>query len=82
MRSELIEFTNILQQHGLGSREAKRFRAEHADDGVFQERADVVESLFRNRKALGRRKPVHSMSQGASSMTVPRKSADLHAEPR
>lgn len=55
MGSKLIEFTNILQNHGWGSRQAKEFRAKHANDEVFEKRAEVVELLFRNRKVL--RKP-------------------------
>ncbi|MCH8823239.1 MAG: hypothetical protein IH984_06985 [Planctomycetes bacterium] len=76
MGSKLIEFTNILKKYGWGSRQAKAYRAKHANDEIFENRAEVVELLFRNRKSLekpvGRRKVlVHARSKKSGLRTDP-----------
>ncbi|KKL89964.1 hypothetical protein LCGC14_1909450 [marine sediment metagenome] len=42
-KSKLIEYTNILHAHGLGSKQARKFKQTHKDDKVFQRGADTIE---------------------------------------
>ena len=76
MVSKLIEFTNILQQHGWGSRQAKELRAKYANDKVFMKRAEIVESLFRNRNTL--KKSADSRKVGNRGRS---KNSGLHTDP-
>ncbi len=48
----VLEYLEILREHGLGSTEAKKFKSRFADDSSFLKKAAFVERLHFNRAAL------------------------------
>ena len=50
--SVIIQYAEILHEHGVYSREAKDFRADHREDGALQARANVLDKCFLNRDAI------------------------------
>lgn len=45
----IIQYTNILHKHGIGSYQATSFRDQYIKDKSFQRRANVLETLINNK---------------------------------
>lgn len=52
MSASIAEFVRLLHQGGVGSPDAKRYRASYPDDADFQRRAETAEMLFKNRRSV------------------------------
>lgn len=48
----VIEYTNILHEYGVGSKEAKAYKKSRADNECFLGRAEVLDRLFVNKDAI------------------------------
>jgi len=46
MKPLVIQYTNILHRHGVGSKQAKQFKEQHADGPVFQQRARKLDQIW------------------------------------
>ena len=46
VRNLIIQYTNLLHKHGLGSKASEEFRKKYESDSVFQNRAKKLNQLF------------------------------------
>ena len=45
--ASVVDYTNILHAHGLGSPEADAYKKQYEADAVFQKRAKVLDDLMK-----------------------------------
>lgn len=48
----LIEYIKIVNQTGLGSREARDFKKQHKDDKILMQRIKMIDMLFSDKSRI------------------------------